>query len=661
MGIFGAEFKNFEEESIPGGAGRNRSASIAPFLRGIIGSPGRSIAEPPKILYFAPGRYRIDTEAGNLFEFPAGMELRFAPGALLEPVAGVTLIIRGSIRAPRLQIFGAPDRVGGLRTTLESPTLDADFPHLPNRDVLRTRREQILRSLSSIRGLERELTFYLQRQNAPLGVICIESEEISDIYPEWWGAVHNEPDGDADSSDALQACFHAACRDRTREGRLLPALRVVMGGPYRTWRKLVAEAPPGLPGHLWLSGSDPISHGGLGNATITRQLSSQLLDLDLLDTQCALELGPRVSLVAEGVSFNSLWLNAPPKDQIASSARILRARDESERWVLFDRCGLGGGRDSAVRVPDPLAEGSEAEVSPDAAPDRVRVGLQQCTLNAWRADVVEDTSEGLVPLAFRVRRPLSLQLQSRDVVALSACFLRGSAFTRAFPGARLPIPGELTFEAGIHVRGGALYVRGTTFHFADGPRPIRPAPPTGRPDLPDGQDIWLDSGAQGLDSTQLTMMQCETQSWWCLGGRPVVRDASRAASVLLALSGSNVNWKDDTTKPILERLRGVPAAAILYNDNTADDPPVVAWPGGDSFLVTVGCVFGRYVTLAADSQVFDVGSMFFLPFPELQTVPRWLPPRFIPRPPQYPRVVATDLNLEVRVRGLPLQRVSEGT
>lgn len=157
------------------------------------------------------------------------------------------------------------------------------------------------------------------------------------------------------------------------------------------------------------------------------------------------------------------------------------------------------------------------------------------------------------------------------------------------------------------------------------------------------------------------MMQCETQSWWCLGGKPVVRDASRAASVLLALSGGNVNWKDETTKPILERLRGVPAAAILYNDNAADDPPLVAWPGGDSFLVTVGCVFGRYVTLAADSQVFDVGSMFFLPFPDLQTVPRWLPPRFIPRPPRYPRVVATDLNLEVRVRGLPLQRVSEGT
>ena len=652
MGTYGSEFFNFKVEGLEGRP--ITPEVVGQALRGQLGFGTDIPRTLPKILYFPPGRYPIDSSSGSEFIFHPGMELRFAPGASLEPTTEVTLVVRGSIRAARQQIFRGPDRPGD-----RSAVLRTEFPHLPNREILGTRRNEIVPGPDS--GPRRdELLAYLRSQNGPLGLVRIESEEISDIYPEWWGAVHNEPDGDADSSDALQACFHAACRDRTREGRLLPALRVVMSGPYRTWRKLVAEAPPGLPGHLWLSGSDPISHGGLGNATITRQLSSQLLDLDLLDTQCALELGPRVSLVAEGVSFNSLWLNAPPKDQIASSVSILRARDESERWVLFDRCGLGGGRDSAVRVPDPLAQGFGADASPDAAPDRVRVGLQQCTLNAWRADVVEATSKGLVPLAFRVRRPLSLQLQSRDVVALSACFLRGSAFTRAFPGARLPTPGELTFEAGIHVRGGALYVRGTTFHFADGPRPIRPAPPTGRPDLPDGQDIWLDSGAQGLDSTQLTMMQCETQSWWCLGGKPVVRDASRAASVLLALSGSNVNWKDDTTKPILERLRGVSAAAILYNDNMADDPPVVAWPGGDSFLVTVGCVFGRYVTLAADSQVFDVGSMFFLPFPELQTVPRWLPPRFIPRPPQYPRVVATDLNLEVRVRGLPLQRVSEG-
>jgi len=524
MGTFGAEFKNLQEENL-GGVERDQSLSIAPTLRGIVGSSNRPASTPPKILYFAPGRYRIEREAGDLFEFPVGMELRFAPGASLSPGIGVTLVIRGTIRSARQQIFSGP-----IRGRTRSAVLATSFPHLPNREILTTRRSEIVFGPNFGPGRD-ELLAYLQSQNGPLGVIRIESEEISDIYPEWWGAVHNEPDGDADSSDALQACFHAACRDRTRDGRLLPALRVVMSGPYRTWRKLVAEAPPGLPGHLWLSGSDPISHGGLGNATITRQLSSQLLDLDLLDTQCALELGPRVSLVAEGVSFNSLWLNAPPKDQIASSVSILRARDEAERWVLFDRCGLGGGRDSAVRVPDPLAEGSGADVSPDAEPDRVRVGLQQCTLNAWRADVVEETSKGLVPLAFRVRRPLSLQLRSRDVVALSACFLRGSAFTRAFPGARLPTPGELTFEAGIHVRGGALYVRGTTFHFADGPRPIRPAPPAGRPDLPDGQDIWLDSGAEGLDSTQLTMMQCETQSWWCLGGKPVARDASRAASV----------------------------------------------------------------------------------------------------------------------------------
>lgn len=653
MGAYGGEFLNLGMDGLQGRPAT--PAVVAEVLRGLLG-PGTDIPRTlPKILYFPPGRYPVDPSSGNEFVFPPGMELRFAPGASLAPNTGVTLVIRGTIRAARQQIFGGAIRIGD-----RSAVLGSGFPHLPNREILVNRRSEILPGPDF--GPRRdELLAYLRSQNGPLGLVRIESEEISDIYPEWWGASHNESDTDTDSSDALQACFHAACRDRMRNGRLLPALRVVMSGPYRTWRKLVVEAPPGLPGHLWLSGSDPISHGGVGGASITRQLASQLLDLELVDTDCALELGSRVSLVAEGVSFNSLWLDRPPKDQIARSVDVRRSRDETQRWVLLDRCGLGGGRDSAVRVPDPFAQEVGEDASSDAEPDRVRVAMQQCTLNAWRADSLEATPDGPLPRAFRVRRPLSLQLQSMDVVALSACFLRGGAFERSFPGERLPLPGELTFEAGIHIRGGALYVRGTTFHFADGPRPSRPAPPAGRPDVPDGHDIWLDSGAQGLDSTQLTLMQCETQSWWCLGGKPVERDASRAAAVLLSLSGGNVNWKDERAGPILARLRGVPVSRILYDDNAADDPPVVAWPGGDGFLVTVGCVFGRYVTLAEDSQVFDVGSMFFFTQPALQTVPRWLPPRFIPRPPRYPRVVATDLNLEVRVRGLPLQRVSEGT
>lgn len=85
-----------------GAYGLDVSGRILPCLR----SPGTT-------LYFPPGRYFLATapDAFGLlrtteFVCEAGVELFFAVGAILRINDGVTLRIRGTIRAGRQQIFG---------------------------------------------------------------------------------------------------------------------------------------------------------------------------------------------------------------------------------------------------------------------------------------------------------------------------------------------------------------------------------------------------------------------------------------------------------------------------------------------------------------------------------------------------------------------------
>lgn len=635
MGDFGSEFVNFAADVLGDTDGRYEADSVASQLANLVQS-----GATPRVIYFSPRSYRIGPSFGDIV-FPEGVELRFAPGARLYPDSGVTLIIRGSIRSGRHQIFGRPvQERDGL-------WLEAAYPHRPNANA-------IPRSLD---GLSEDavgaLYAYLSRQTAPPGLIRIESLEIDEIYPEWWGATYNESDTEEDGSDALQACFDAACRDRVRDGRPLPALPVAMSGPYMTYRKLAISAPPGLPGALWLRGIDPVSHGGVGGVSVLRVSKRPLGDMGLTDRESALEVGPRVSLQVDQVSFTASWGDSVwNENEIADTIRVVRENDGSSRTLLLSRCGITGSKDRAFvchareSAPPPFQERS----------DRIRACFTQCVLNVFRTDRRDGR-------AVRTRHAMDLQMTDDDAASVVTSFLRGAELPVTPPVPSEGAPLTLEFASGIIVRGGSLYVRGSTFHFADGPRPTRPQPPPGHPDLPDGQDIWLDSGPGGKWSTQLTVLQTESQSWWFLGGAPVTEGMSRAATVLLSLSGGNVNWLSPRYLPLLAAIRERQRIVYShYERNESDDPPLVAWPGGDSVLVTIGCVFKRYVTLpvGAVPRAYDVGSTFTMPNPAVQSAARWLTPDFIPRPPGYARVIAADAAIELRVAGLPLMARSAG-
>lgn len=611
MGDYGREFLNFAiylDEALLS----NESRSVSGTLFG-------ALALRPSVVYFSPRSYFLDGSAGE-FVFPEGVELRFAPGARLMPSPGIVITIRGSIRAGRHQIFGR------LTQTRDERWLEAEYSHLPNAD-------SIPRSLVGLhQGTVNSLFAYLSRQTAPPGLIRIESLEIDEIYPEWWGAEFNESDAAIDSSDALQACFNAACRDRVRDGQPLPALPVSMRGPYLIDRKIVVEAPEGLPGALWLRGEDPVSHGGVGLASISRRSNNALRVLGLTDLDCAIELGPRVSAQFDGVSFQSIWSGSTgDENEVRGVLAVRRSDEEGDRSIILDRCGFVGGSQSAVEVSEDSPEKPRR--------GRLRLSLSQCTLNATRQDLEERF--------VRTRRLMDLRLRDDDSVGMSACFLRGNKQPGDTPLGRLSWP--LDFEAGVFVVGGALHVRGSTFHFADGPRPSRPLDVV----APDGQDVWLERG-RARRATQFTAQGVESQSWWFLGGRPSESDAPEPSTLLMGFAGGNVQWRDSPFKAYLAKLQGrSPGVEATDATERAPSPPPVAWPGGNSYLITVGCRFRQYVTLGPGAVVYDVGSTFELLNPAVQSSPRWVEPRYIPRRPEY-RLEVDPPPHEISVFALPV-------
>lgn len=269
MGDYGSEFVNlaFALREI------SEDGDVFPVLETVL-------AGDPRIIYLAPRRYFVrlpPTRTSFELVIPEGVELRFAPNAWLDPGPGVTIVIRGSIRAGAYQIFGIGQGVF-------APT---DPPDLVNFDSRRT---------------------------APAGLIRIESLEVTEIFPEWWGAIYTPTSANDDSSSALQACLNTAVRDRTRDGRPLPPLTVLMQSQYRVLDTLRVEAPPGLPGVLWMKGYDPISHGGMPGATLSRATSQTLSARGRTDLDCLLDIGPRVSVKIQEVSFKVLWSGVSPRN-----------------------------------------------------------------------------------------------------------------------------------------------------------------------------------------------------------------------------------------------------------------------------------------------------------------------------------------------------------
>lgn len=275
------------------------------------------------ILYLPPGRYRLPHRDPGLpsvavpqpslrtrYELPENVQLFLCQGALLRPEEGVDLVIRGSLRAGRYQVFG----------------YERSVPIPPE--------------VTGVRGL-----------TAPAGRVLLWTRLVPAVYPEWWGAFSPvRSDGVSatngmDSSDAIQAAIDAACvhRDDPVNGVRRPSIPVVLGSMYQCNRTLSVARPAGTSSlHLILRGPDGLGGPGSGIPTLLRLAPDPAARLD----GCALHLGPGVDFDIQDVYFGM-----SPGEPASGCVDIeCDATETVPRRGLFRRCTLIGGPSFALRV-----------------------------------------------------------------------------------------------------------------------------------------------------------------------------------------------------------------------------------------------------------------------------------------------------------------------
>lgn len=211
-----------------------------------------------------------------------------------------------------------------------------------------------------------------------------------------------------------------------------------------------------------------------------------------------------------------------------------------------------------------------------------------------------------------------------------------------FSARKRDFDGFVDHRAGVRLRGASLLIRGVSFHLSEGPHPSR----TDWETSPDGQDVWLD--ARGSERPHLTMMHCDSQSWWLLGG---LRARAAGAVCLLNVGAGDVN--------LLERgdetgLSSDPGEAMRFYR-----PPTLFWPGGPTPLLLEGCVFKRYaLRLDPTDRIVNVGSTFFQ---SGATLASWFPARAVPAPGEWRggRVIDPALRINHDLRPQELRLLEE--
>lgn len=568
--------------------------------------------------YFPPYDFILNESTGflpllPLQRFPDGVERRvllieqrhtlwFARGARIVLDGPIALIIRGDIRADPTTIFSLPD------VRVLSPT-----PTVPVPDA----------------------------SSVPLGpsLVRIESTRVRAIHPEWFGVVAspgkgylNEPTA-AMNTRAFQACLHAACRDRTRDGVSLPPVPVIATGIYCIQDTLDVLPDENGRGALWMVGDGDASSRNAGIPSLTRfqrsiasSISASARDRSEPDDSALLRVDPRVSLEVAGVGFRCIH-DAPHSTPAGREVRRtilvnhregVGAQDSPpERHAFFDRCSFTGGRDATVGLHE-LGGGGKV---PD--PTSARGALRSSTRFAFR-DCSFDAGLGGDRSSHRII-DATVGMGVMMTVSGGVVYQVRSGFAP---------PGTISLESGLHLRGTSTLVRSVSFHLGEGPRPSRPAPEGGQPAQADGQDIWLDS-ADGALAPHLTVLHADSQSWWFLGGTPTRSDAAGVVS-LLNVGAGDVNLLDAlAATPVESGLRADP-----LQTRTLFMPPSIEWPGGNVPLLLEGCLFRRYATIEGDrTKVVNVGTSFFVPIDEADAMgnavfsANWFPPRVIPRPP----------------------------
>jgi hypothetical protein len=583
--------------------------------------PGYQIGKDPR------GRVALDAvsypdgrERRTLI-VPPNVTLWFAPGAYLELGDDVALIIQGNIRAEATQIFLLPD-VLALRTT-------------PWQDPATVRRES--------------------------AIVRLETTAIERVYPEWFGVLQEERPSSvnaAANSRALQACIHAACRDRTRGVESLPPLTVVCQGIYSINETM--HAVPTINGHgaLWLEGIGDSSTRGLGIPTINRYPAGEptawrftpgdpdqvpLRDQTLeAKTSALLSVHARVSLEVSGVGLRCLaWNRGEERALRVDVAYCLLLEGNSggfgplaSRHAFIERCGMTGGSEAVVYIPERADEDGN---SPNTKPARSgasgrgsRYVLRGCALDPVLSPLqdLRETTERLIVPARSSRFVIRAALDDASMLDLIGGKVHQTV--GALYGAQV---GVIDNQAGVWLRAGSTFIRSVSFHLDEGPRPSRPAD---QAHLPDGQDLWLDAGADGRFSHHLTVLHADSQSWWFLGGTRCA-DGNSSAVSLLNVGANDVNIDNAMERgPNRHELNRPYLESRMVSDQEQRErlflPPALMWPGGRVPLLLLACFFDRYCTAPDNGRglTFNVGTAFRLGL-NLDH-PSWMTPEVIPRP-----------------------------
>lgn len=435
------------------------------------------------------------------------------------------------------------------------------------------------------------------------------------------------------NTKAFQACLHAACRDRTREGVSLPPIPVVAQGIYCIQDTLEVLPDENGRGALWMVGNGDASSRNAGIPSLTRfqrgiasSIPPDARDTAERDDSALLRVDPRVSLEIAGVGFRSIHDvdHATPAGREVRRTILLHHRERSgalssppERHAFFDRCGFIGGRDASVGVYDP------GDGEPPMGTMRARAALS----SAARVAFHDCSFDGVMGGERSSRRILDVAVGSGVMITLTGGVVyqvRG----------RLADAGTIYMEAGLYLRGASTLVRGVSFHLGEGPRPSLSEPASGESPQADGQDIWLDSGGGAL-APHLTALHVDSQSWWFLGGTATRSEAAGSVS-LLNVGAGDVN--------LVNALEDLMFSSGLRSDGAQQRslfmPPSIAWPGGTVPLLLEGCFFRRYATVAGDAtRIVNVGTSFYVPLDPAEGAElgsfasNWFPPSVIPRPP----------------------------
>ncbi|MDP3208276.1 MAG: hypothetical protein Q8M65_03930 [Rhodoglobus sp.] len=510
-----------------------------------------------QILYFPPGRFVLDRRsdlAEEVFTVPKGVELFFANDAILRIGPGVTLVIEGTIRAGQQQIFGF-NRFELSNNNLRSGVA---FPVPPG----------------TITWPVGTVVEQPSGRAVPCGRVEIASDDVLLVRPEWWGARAWETSSEVqsataspvghDSWEAFQGAIDAACVGRAARRRA--PIPIALGGLYQVVRTIEVRAPGALlpaclvwRGAVGVRGLVSVTRNPLRPATTPRTTPEVLL-----------RLHPGVDFDLQNVSLSS-GANVDGVIEVRCDATDPMGRRGFLRRVSL----LGDGAEFLLHI---IEEGS--------ATIRRQFVLDGCVLvhvpnQPCRNNIRLDAGAGVM-------------LRVSDTLM--------GAPTQ--PPANPVLTPHAIEHATCYLRGGSALLDSLLFHQALGPRPSRDPPLF---DEPDGHDVFLGAptAASGRSTTQLTMLQCESQGWWLLGRDSRVALAHQA--VLLGVAHNPSVWQHNEIR----------RAAWAGNPTTPlpppGDVPSVVWLGSVGQCVMIGSRLGYFMALTDPRAIENVGTVFANP------------------------------------------------